>query len=411
MNRYFSLQDTIFDVTEKYPALIDLFASHGFENLRKDSMRRTLGKSITIETALKSKQIDVETFARQMTELIESDHMELGSGLVDTMKQRDDAQVHIMGVLPCPIRIQMLEKLDHWVAGQDTAISYQLQAASMGIDWLKEQVRESRGEEDLADVYLSAGYGFFFDKELMGKYRSSGTFEDMSGITRLNGDFENDYINLRDPRGWYNIIGVVPAIFMVNTELLGDRPMPESWEDLLKPEFENTMAIPMQDLDIFNAILLGIYKTYGKEGLAALGRGLHTSMHPAQMVKSGTRRSDDTPIITIMPYFFSWMAKEGGPMKAVWPKDGAIISPIFFLAKKSSREKVKPVVDFLFSESMGSVLSADGKFPSTHPRMDNHLGADKKFIWPGWEFIHNHDIAAVLEEAGSIFFNGTGVSA
>ena len=41
---------------------------------------------------------------------------------------------------------------------------------------------------------------------------------------------------------------------MVNTEALGERPMPESWSDLMKPEYENTIAFPVQDLDMFHAL-------------------------------------------------------------------------------------------------------------------------------------------------------------
>jgi len=40
-----------------------------------------------------------------------------------------------------------------------------------------------------------------------------------------------------------------------------------------------------------------------------------------------------------MPYFFTWMVREGSPMELVWPKDGAIISPIFMLTKKETKDK------------------------------------------------------------------------
>ena len=33
------------------------------------------------------------------------------------------------------------------------------------------------------------------------------------------------------------MLGVVPAVFLVNKNMLGDREMPKSWADLLKPEF------------------------------------------------------------------------------------------------------------------------------------------------------------------------------
>jgi hypothetical protein len=44
-------------------------------------------------------------------------------------------------------------------------------------------------------------------------------------------------------------------------------------------------------------------------------------MHPSEMVKSHMKR--ERPAITIMPYFFTWMVREGSPMELVWPKDGA----------------------------------------------------------------------------------------
>lgn len=405
MNKYFDINDKVYDVTEKYPDLLEFFANNGFENLRNEALRKSLGKTISVAMALKSKKLDVETFERQMVAVIENNKAELSSGLSKAEKNEADADIKIMGLLPCPIRMQMLEKMGEYIENSDIKINYELQSASMGLDWLKENVENAKDEKELADVYMSAGYGFFFDKEHIGNYVNNGVFKDLTGISEFNKDFQNEYIDLRDPKGIYKIIGVVPAIFMVNTEALGDRKFPETWEDLLSGEFENSISIPMNDLDLFNAVLLGILTKYKKEGLAKLGKTAVSSMHPAQMVKQGqTVNKVNAPAVQIMPYFFSFTAKEGGPLKAVWPKDGAIISPIFFLTKKEHEDKLKPTVDFIFSEGMGKVLSADGKFPSTNPGIDNRLEEDKKFIWPGWDFLHSNDVAKVLEEAADIFY-------
>ncbi len=409
MNPYFSLSDKVFDVTERYPELIELLAANGFENLRNDMMRKTIGKTISVETAVRSKHFDPAAFERQMVETIAQQKPALSSGLGEARQNEPSGELKLSGVLPCPIRVQLLEKLDGWLSRQKTKVNYELQAASMGLDWLREQFLS--GEADafgLSDVYLSAGFSLFFDQKLADRYMRQGVFADLTGMQRLNRCFDNDAIDLKDPRRQYSIIGVVPAIFMVNTELLGDRPFPESWADLMRPEFGNTIALPMQDLDLFNAVLLGIYSRYGEEGVSKLGRGLRTSMHPAQMIKSAGRKQDDAPVITVMPYFFSWMAKEGGPMRAVWPKDGAIVSPIFLLTKASSREKSQPLVDFLSSKEMGEVLSANGKFPSTHPEVDNGLSAEQTFLWPGWDYIHSHDIGALLAKTAHIFFDAAG---
>ncbi|NLL75815.1 MAG: ABC transporter substrate-binding protein [Clostridiales bacterium] len=409
MNSYFSLSDKVYDLTERYPELIDLLAANGFENLRNDTMRKTVGRTISIEAALKSKHFDAQAFEQKMIEAIEHKNPALSTGLADTWKEHPERELRLAGVLPCPIRVQLLENLDNWLSEHESKVSYELQAASMGLDWLREQMTESRNASGLADVYLSAGFSLFFDKDVMGQHIEDGIFTDVTGIEHLNTVFDNASIDLKDPKKQYTIIGVVPAIFMVNTELLGDRPLPESWADLLRPEFEDTVALPMQDLDLFNAVLLAIYKEYGEEGVAGLGKSLLTSMHPAQMIKSGAKRQQNTaPVVTVMPYFFTWMAKEGGPLRVVWPKDGAIISPIFLMTKAESREKSKPLVDFLFSKEMGNVLSANGKFPSTHPEIDNKLPPEATFLWPGWDFIYSHDIGTLLKETERIFFNAAG---
>src|SRR3712207_7275804 len=82
------------------------------------------------------------------------------------------------------------------------------------------------------------------------------------------------------------MIGVVQAIFLVNKAALGSRKMPESWLDILSKEFENSISIPIADFDLFNSILVHIYKLYGQEGVTKLGKSLLSNLHPAQDRKS-----------------------------------------------------------------------------------------------------------------------------
>ena len=101
-----------------------------------------------------------------------------------------------------------------------------LQSASLGLDPIIEKVRKNRSADDLADIYISAGFNLFFDKDLIGKYMEQGVFADQSGWEHINPDFENASIDLRDPLKRYSIIGVVPAVMVVNTAVLSDRPIP-----------------------------------------------------------------------------------------------------------------------------------------------------------------------------------------
>src|SRR5699024_4767350 len=202
-------------------------------------------------------------------------------------------------------------------------------------------------------------------------------------------------------------MGGVPAVFLVNTNELNGREIPRTWGELLSPEFENSVSLPLHDFDLFNAMLLTIYKDYGEDGIKRLGKSLLNSMAPAEMVKSHIKKDEKSiPTVTVMPYLFTQMVKEDRPLKPVWPEDGSIISPIFLLTKKDSKEKIKPLVDFFLSKEVGALLSKNGGFPSVHPQVVNEFSKDKKFNWLGWDFINNHkDIGSLIDECSDIFHN------
>ena len=403
MNNYFSLTDKVGDILDKYPETLEVFVANGFEQLKNPVMRKVMAGTITLEMALKMKKVNPEIFAQKLIDTIQQER----EGIDYTLREEGsfaEGDIRIEGVLPCPIRIPLMEnftaKLEEIKATSDKSIGYDLRSASMGIDWLKEQVK--KGDENiLPDVMLSAGFELFFDKKYMGQFAEDKIF--MYPDVKFNKDFSNEKINLEDPKKQYFIISVVPAIIMVNEKLLGDRPYPKCWADILKPEFENSLALPMKDLDLFNAVILHIHQKFGDEGVKNLARSYQKSLHPAQMVKSkglaGNINPD--PIVSISPYFFTQMLPENGPIKPVWPEDGAIVSPIFMVAKNT--KEAKPFLDYFTSKEVGELFCFGGKFPSTNPYVDNGLSENQTFFWMGWDYIHNNDIGALLHNLETEF--------
>lgn len=404
-NKYFALSDTLFDITEKYSEAVDLLVSIGFENISDEKQRKTFGKAITLEMALKTKKINTEVFEKQLVDLIETKKSDV-DGKLESNGVLKDADVRIEGVLPCPVRIPLMEAFQGWMEDNkdilNKKVGYELKAASMGVDWLKESLGKSDSEDVLADIFISAGFDLFFDKGLIGKYKSENVFEDITDYEDYNKDFNNEDINLKDPDKQYSMIGVVPAVFLINTEELNGRKIPTSWEEILGEEFENKVSLPIGDFDLFNAILLNINQKYGEDGVKKLGRSLLRSMHPSEMVKSHIKKAEK-PIVTIMPYFFTKMTKNGGPMKAVWPSDGAIISPIFMLSKRKKKEELKAFVNFFASKEVGEILSHNGRFPSVNPEVDNMISREHKYMWLGWEYIKDNDIGELIVECEKVF--------
>ncbi len=404
MNSYFSFSDKVYDVTEKYPVLIQVLAGAGFENLKNDMMRKTMGKLISLEQALKMKGIDQASMELQMVEAIAGSQEQKNDDNGVFQRGYREAEGSIKGVLPCPVRMQFIDALKDWETEHRANMDVRLQSASMGIAEIEEEVSQARDAKDLSDVYLSAGFELFFDKEKFGKFQEEGCF--YAARTEYNKDFDNASLSLKDPRGNYTILGVVPAIFVVNKKALGDRKVPESWRDLFTEEFERSVTLPTGDLDMFNALMLGIYSRYGKDGVYRLGRALTEAMHPATMVKEENRGGGRAAAVSIMPYFFSKMIRENPELCVVWPKDGAVLSPIFLLTKKEHGPKAGELIDFLTSLEAAEVLGADGKFPQTRADYENGLGEDQKFLWCGWDFLYNHDIGPILKQTEAWFEEG-----
>lgn len=384
---------TIKEVLERYPETITIFENYGFKGLNNSEVLKKLD-TISIKYALSLKKMDCDEFLTILKNYLTS----LNNSVDVTMSSERymNGDISILGLLPCPIRIPLLENFKKFLEkNKELNIDYQLKAASAGLDWLKAEVLEKDRIENLADIFISAGFDLFFEKSLMGRFKENGIFKDITDIKEYNKDFKE----LKDPRGEYSILGAVPAIFLVNKNLIGEREIPRTWKDILKPEFKNSIALPIADFDLFNAILVNIYKNYGKEGVKALGESLMVNMHPAQMIGA------NEPTITIMPYFFSKMAKDKNHILPIWPEDGAIISPIFMLTKKDKEKELKKLAKYFSSKEVGDIFSHQGLFPSTNPEVENFT-TDKPIMWVGWEYIYNNDIGKIIKECETIFNEG-----
>jgi len=386
------------DIVKTHPKTLNVFISNGFPQFKDEKNLNTIGKILKLESALKSKGYDVETYIKLLEDAIVEETVDI------TLKEQSiKGNIKVMGLLPCPVRLPMLESFDLKVKKIEKKwnikTGYKLEAASVGASWIEEHFNENTTVNDLPEIFISAGFEAFFDKKSIGKFKDNKVFSDITG-TKINKDFSS--INLQDPKKDYSIISVVPAVFMINLNEIGDRELPEKWSDLLKPEFEGRVSLPVGDFDLFNSLLLNFYKEFGETGIEKLGKAMHSSMHPSQMVKNGNSKIKNNPIITILPYFFTRMAKATS-LKIVWPKDGAMISPIFMLIKNPISEPVKEIANFFFSKETGEILSHRGLFPSLHPDVENQLPENAKFKWIGWEYIYTNDIGELIKKTNNIF--------
>ena len=400
---------TLFDITEKHPETIDVFVSNGYEHVGDESKRTVQGKMISLAQAVKAKGKDLTAFTALLENAVQANQAETDITLKTVEDESKvfptEGEIRVAGLLPCPVRLPLLEAFNE-VAQKVTAdtgltVGVRLAAASVGADVLDEGMNAIKGESDLPDIFLSAGFEAFFDKRNMARFKNRGVFVDRSWETH-NALF--DGYDLKDPDGHYAMLSVVPAVFLVDKTLLEEgEAVPQTWEEILSPRFEGKIALPVGDFDLFNGILLTIWKHYGDAGVEAIGRNLLEGMHPSQAAGRFAPKGGKGPLVSVIPYFFSKMAQFNPNAEIVWPADGAVISPIFMLLKKSSPAAAGRIADFFASKEVGEILSHRGLFPSLHPDVENKVPESAPFMWLGWDFIRENDLGELIPKVNDIF--------
>jgi ABC-type Fe3+ transport system substrate-binding protein len=388
---------TILELAKNHPNAFSLFVSKGFDDFKDDAKLNAMGKFLKLETALKQKEYDVDTFVASLNEIDTNNDAKVD---ITLRENKTGGDITVKGLLPCPVRLPLLEAIDAFSESvtekTGLTVAHELVAASGGEQWLNDNVAGIK-EEDVPDVFVSAGFDVFFDERTFGKFAQGGMFEDMTGQP-------HDYFSeFKDPKGNYGMVGVVPAVFLVNKDALEGREVPKSWADLLSPAFEKSVSLPVGDFDLFNALLVHIHHMFGDEGVEKLADSMVESMHPAQMVKNAGRKKAAKPAVTIMPYFFTKMLFGSQTAEVVWPQEGSIISPIFMLTKRERKEVTQPVADFLYGKEVGEILSHRGLFPAMNKEVDNRLPENAKFYWAGWDYIYSTNIGKLLDRLNELF--------
>lgn len=400
-NRPFHAKTTLFELTEKHPQTLALLIEIGFSKMRDDKKREQFGKALTLEAAAKLKSIELSELLNKIDAVIEKEApkdatLKSGNNAIELSPEGD---LRLAGLLPCPVRIPILEAVDQLAEElkqhDGTSVGHSLAAASVGADGLLAQIEKIDDPKDLPDVFISAGFESFFDQKALKRFKDAGVFEDCAP-KGINADFA--HLDIKDPDGHFTMIGVVPAVFVVNHTILGDEEAPRSFEALLDPRYQNKVALPVGDFDLFNALLLYLVEHYGMDSIDRLASNMIAALHPSQTVGRFAGKQQARPAVSVVPYFFSRMTMGTKHMEVVWPEDGAVISPIFALVKKDGHPHAKRFGELFASKAIGEILAHKGLFPALHPKVDNRLPKEASFGWLGWDYVKKHDIGAMIPE-------------
>ncbi|MCD8223443.1 MAG: extracellular solute-binding protein [Clostridiales bacterium] len=175
--------------------------------------------------------------------------------------------------------------------------------------------------------------------------------------------------SLKNADGLYSTVHYGSIAILVNTDVLGDLPIPQSWEDLLDPKYKGMIGM----LDPTSAAV-------GYSGVVAVNEAMGGSLddfspaieyfkelnkndvvYPMQTSTAKLLKGEIGILIDADFNGYGLKYDQDGPIEIVIPKEGTVKIPYIVGIVKDcpDLDNAKKLVDFLFSEE-GQALFAKG---------------------------------------------------
>lgn len=382
--------ENLYQIAESEPRLITLFEKHGMGTYFEDKNLNKIGKFLRLNTLLKSRGIDAQNFIALLNTVLQEERTPAASAL-----NTGGGNLHLSSMLPCGLRNPFKEYFESLVQdnpGEYGGLNYLIEGNvnhELSYYPLLDNIEDL---SELPDVIMASDINNFFHRPFMERFILKDVF---AAYTPYSANSYLEKAGYSDTRGNFTMFTANMLVMAVDKEELGERPMPETWNDLLGDTFRDSIVMRGEDDFFCNAVMLPFYKDHGFAAIRKLARNISAGMHPAEMVKLAGSKQKASRAVYILPYFFAKRIKKAS-VEVVWPADGAIASPVFLLIKKTALEKHKALLDLLSSKSMGELLK--GRFfPSMHPDV-SHESFPEAVKWLGWDFIYQHDLGKLKDD-------------
>ena len=251
---------------------------------------------------------------------------------------------------------------------------------------------------DLPDVVLFMGFGPLFSTGFRERFVDRAVFTSLTFPQVDEGLARRGFI---DPERRYTVLAINPMVMVADHTRLDGRPVPTRWADILKPEFEGSVGVVGRGASLNEALLLSLFKQFGRGGVERLARAVAWSGHPAEMVKVAGRGLHQAPAVSVIDYFFARMIKRQERISIIWPDEGAVAIPLVALLKTGGRGGLEDIRDFLTGETLARIC-ADAYFLPVRAGVPARLSGSLRLNWLGWDFLRGNDLDGLMEEIRTV---------
>ncbi|EHO16418.1 hypothetical protein HMPREF9466_03044 [Fusobacterium necrophorum subsp. funduliforme 1_1_36S] len=131
---YIKVSMNIKEIIAKYPETKAVFENQGIQGLEEEKVLQIL-EAYPLSEIMKLKKMDASAFVNRLEESIKATRE---TSDITMKKKKKENAISLLGLLPCPVRIPLLEGFQNFLqAHPDIEVNYELKAASSGLAWLK----------------------------------------------------------------------------------------------------------------------------------------------------------------------------------------------------------------------------------------------------------------------------------
>ncbi len=403
------LATSITELLAKWPDLEHEFSSRGLRVFCTDEAKAGIGRFLHLETVLRRKGIDAEGF---VTECVLPALSNIDSGLKELRDIPTDEVINygaragsVLALLPCGLKRSYhagikefardfkdeYAKLDCLIQGNvNHELSYYPHLSRI------------KDPEEMPEMLLVSDFNCLFHHDFMHRFVDQGIFAAPENYPATAASTAFTDCGYFDPENKYMMLTANPLVIVADHSKLNGKSAPRSWNELINGDYLNEITI-RGDGDFFcNGVLLPLYKEYGFTGLEKLATQVKNGLHPSQMVKELSQKSSKRVAIYIIPYFFAKTISGNPDCEIIWPTEGAIISPIFMVAKERSLPIMKPLIDYFSGERFGRIQD-NAYFPPVSEAASSFRPEKNNFFWIGWDFLRSEDSGMIKQEIEKFF--------
>ncbi len=185
-----------------------------------------------------------------------------------------------------------------------------------------------------------------------------------------------------DAKGYFQPFVVIPFAMFYNPNLLGEKELPEAWQDLLETRWRKQIIMP-DEYRMVSKIIRTFMQAHYPERFADFHENVIHQGAPIDVVNAVDEGRYQLGITNIA---FARISRSKNT-RLIWPRDGIFCMPQVMVWSKKADERLLEIGDFLLSKKVQEYLALQTFIPASPDVAIPKLLTDHNFSlrWESWE--------------------------